>query len=196
MTTSRTSYVRDIRDVRTVTDRSRGRTTTHRALDDLRRTSAVHIWSWHTGDAPAPADLLLLDEPELRRARGLRDPWDAAAFVRTRAGAGRALAGLLDVPPQDITLGNRACPTCGCREHGPPALLNPAPLSSLAVSLARTDGYGMFAVCADTSVGVDVEAIRPVAVDRIADLCLTAHEHEHVLAVPDGPVRALRHLRC
>ncbi|WP_328718500.1 4'-phosphopantetheinyl transferase superfamily protein [Streptomyces sp. NBC_00247] len=171
-----------------------GRRSAAEVLEELRRTGDIHVWGRRTGGTPDADDLALLDEAELRRVRDHHLPRDGAAFGRTRAFARRALGGLLDVRAQDISLGNRPCPACGAPRHGPPLLLRPP--YPLAVSLSRTEGYGMLAVCADTSVGIDVEALRPVDAEGLADVVLTARERAHVLGVPDGPARAQRHLRC
>ncbi|MEU1087768.1 4'-phosphopantetheinyl transferase superfamily protein [Streptomyces sp. NPDC005892] len=171
-----------------------GRLSALGVLGELRRTGDIHVWGWRTGSAPDADDLDLLDEGELRRVREYHHPRDAAAFARTRANARRALGGLLDVPARDVSLGNRPCPSCGARQHGPPVLLRPP--YPLAVSLSRTEGYGMLAVSADTSVGIDVEALRPVDAEGLADVVLTGRERAHVLGVPEGPVRAQRHFSC
>ncbi|MFB7560090.1 4'-phosphopantetheinyl transferase family protein [Streptomyces brevispora] len=164
--------------------------------DALGRSGDVHVWGWRTGSAPDAEDLALLDEAELRRVYRCHHPRDAAALACTRAGARRVIGGLLGVPATDVGLGHRPCPGCGARQHGPPVLLHPPLPNPLAVSLSRTEGYGMLAVCADTAVGIDVEALRPVAVEGLADVVFTERERAHVLGVPEGPVRASWHFRC
>ncbi|MFJ2744345.1 4'-phosphopantetheinyl transferase family protein [Streptomyces sp. NPDC087440] len=156
----------------------------------------IHVWAWRTGPVPDATDLVLLDEVELGRVRRCHHPRDAAALARTRAGARRALGGLLDVPPTDIALGRRTCPACGSDRHGPPVLSRPALPDPPGVSLSRTEGCGMLAAGLGTKVGIDVEALRPVDAEGLAEVVLTERERAHVLGVPEGPVRALRHFRC
>ncbi|GAA3375602.1 4'-phosphopantetheinyl transferase superfamily protein [Streptomyces sannanensis] len=163
------------------------------AVERLRRSGDVHVWSWRLGSTLEPEDLLL-DDAELSRVRRFHDQVDAVAVARTRAGARRAVGELLDVAPQDVSLGHRPCPGCGDRGHGPPVLFRPA--LPLAVSLSRTDGCGLLALCAGDRVGIDIEAVRPVDAEGLAGVLLTEREREHVLGVPDGPDRALRHFRC
>ncbi|MFE7767629.1 4'-phosphopantetheinyl transferase family protein [Streptomyces sp. NPDC057438] len=161
-----------------------------------RRAADVHVWTWRTPGTPDPADLLLLDEDERARVHRCRHPRDAAALARTRAGARRALGGLLGTSPAEVSLGNAPCSGCGSRRHGPPLLLRPALSDPPGLSLARTEGCGVLAVCAGTSVGIDVEAVRSVDAEGLAEVVLTERERAHVLGVPEGPVRALRHFRC
>ncbi|MFE3519882.1 4'-phosphopantetheinyl transferase family protein [Streptomyces sp. NPDC059166] len=160
------------------------------------RAADIHVWGWRAGGTPATEDLLLLDDAELRRVRRFHHPRDAAALARTRAGTRRALGGLLGVPATDVTLGNRPCSGCPSRQHGPPLLLEPVVPQPPEIGMARTDGYGMLAVCAGIPVGIDVEALRSVDVEGLADVVLTERERAHVLGVPDGPVRAQRHFQC
>ncbi|MYW67599.1 4'-phosphopantetheinyl transferase superfamily protein [Streptomyces sp. SID8379] len=151
---------------------------------DLRRTGAVHIWWWRLGDAVDPADFALLDASEQARARRFHAARDAAAFTTTRAGARRAVAGLLGVAAQAVRFGRRVCPGCGDTEHGPPSVVRPP--VPLAISLSRTSGCGVLALRAGSWVGVDVEAYRPVESDALAEVVLTPSEARHILGLPAG----------
>lgn len=153
----------------------------------LRRSGQAHVWWWRLHDTADPADFALLDEAERARARRFHAARDAAAFATTRAGARRAVAGLLGVAAEAVRFGRRICPGCGDAEHGPPAVVRPP--VPLAISLSRTAGCGVLAVRAGDWVGVDVEEYRPVESEALAELVLTPNECESLFALPEGPVR-------
>ncbi|QIQ04395.1 4'-phosphopantetheinyl transferase family protein [Streptomyces liangshanensis] len=156
------------------------------AVERLRTLGEVHVWWWPLGDRTDPADHAVLDAVERGRARRFHAEADAAAFTATRAGARRAIAGLLGITPGEVGLGRRICPGCGDPEHGPPSVVRPP--VPLAVSLSRTAGIGALAVRAGDWVGVDVEALRPVD-DNLADVVLTPSERAYVMGRPRGPER-------
>lgn len=74
--------------------------------DALGARGEAHVWWWRTPENTDPADLPLLDTEEFRRALSLPAERDAAAFVRSRAAARRALAGLFGLDPREIALGH------------------------------------------------------------------------------------------
>lgn len=78
--------------------------------DALGARGEAHVWWWRTPEHTDPADLPLLDTEEFRRALSLPAERDAAAFVRSRAAARRALAGLFGLGPGDIALGGAPVP--------------------------------------------------------------------------------------
>ncbi|MFB6814012.1 4'-phosphopantetheinyl transferase family protein [Streptomyces sp. NPDC056347] len=148
---------------------------------------AAHVWWWRPPQLVVPEDLELLGTDEFQRALGLLAERDAAAFVHTRAGARRALAGLLPVAPRTIELGRRPCPGCGDFGHGPPVISHPP--VPWAISLSRTAGCGVFALGDGHAIGVDVEAVRPMRQASLYDSVLTRNERAHLAALPPGPAR-------
>ncbi|MEU1003531.1 4'-phosphopantetheinyl transferase family protein [Streptomyces tibetensis] len=157
------------------------------AVDRIIARGEAHVWWWRCPERVDPADLALLGTEEFRRALGMLAERDAAEFVRTRAGARRALGELLGISPATARLGHRRCPGCGADDHGPPLLVHP-PLP-LAISLSRTAGWGVFVVGAGLAVGVDAEALRPVRETLFAGSVLTAAERRHLDAMAPGPAR-------
>ncbi|UQX03502.1 4'-phosphopantetheinyl transferase superfamily protein [Streptomyces sp. RerS4] len=157
------------------------------AADALGARGEAHVWSWRTPERTDPDDLPLLDTEEFRRALSLPAERDAAAFVRSRAAARRALAGLFGLDPREIALGRRDCPGCGDGSHGPPKLV--VPPARLALSLSRTAGCGVFAIGAGASIGVDAEALRPVRTGATSDPDLTPAERDHLRELAPGPER-------
>ncbi|MFE6406660.1 4'-phosphopantetheinyl transferase family protein [Streptomyces sp. NPDC057837] len=157
------------------------------AVDRIIARGEAHVWWWRCPERVDPADLALLGTDEFRRALGMLAERDAAEFVRTRAGARRALGELLGIPPATARLGHRRCPGCGADDHGPPLLVRPA--LPLAISLSRTAGWGVFAVGAGLAIGVDAEALRPVRETLFAGSVLTAAERRRLDAMTPGPDR-------
>jgi 4'-phosphopantetheinyl transferase len=148
---------------------------------------AAHVWWWRPPTRIIPADLALLTTEEFRRALSMLAERDAAAFVHTRAGARRALAGLLGIAPESVELGRHQCPGCGDFGHGPPRI--EAPDVPLAISLSRTADCGVFAVGPGTTIGVDVEAVRPVRQAPLSDSVLTDNESAYLGSLAPGPAR-------
>lgn len=157
------------------------------AADRIIARGEAHVWWWRCPERVDPADLALLGTEEFRRALGMLAERDAAEFVRTRAGARRALGELLDISPATALLGHRRCPGCGADDHGPPLLVRPG--LPLAISLSRTAGWGVFVVGAGLGIGVDAEALRPVRESLYAGSVLTAAERRHLDAMSPGPAR-------
>ncbi|MFE5945085.1 4'-phosphopantetheinyl transferase family protein [Streptomyces sp. NPDC056480] len=153
----------------------------------LRAGRETHVWWWTSPECTDPDDLPLLDTEEFRRALSMPAERDAAAFVRSRAVVRRALAGLFGLDPRDLVLGTRGRPGREGTGHGPPQLVVPA--LPLVLSISRTDGHGLFALGAGTSIGVDAEALRPVAGRPITDADLTDAERRHLRGLPAGPER-------
>ncbi|MCX5193826.1 4'-phosphopantetheinyl transferase superfamily protein [Streptomyces sp. NBC_00249] len=155
--------------------------------DALGARGEAHVWWWRTPEHTDPADLPLLDTEEFRRALSLPAERDAAAFVRSRAAARRALAGLFGIEPREIALGRRNCPGCGDGSHGPPKLVVPS--LRVALSMSRTAGCGIFAVGAGSAIGVDAESLRPVRGSATTDADLTAAEQRYLGELAPGPER-------
>jgi 4'-phosphopantetheinyl transferase len=91
----------------------------------------------------------LLNEEEMQRARQLRVPEKAKAFVAARARLRQILAGYLDLDPQ--TLGF----TYGA--SGKPALVGLADPPSF--NLAHSGEWGLCAVASQGEVGIDIERL-------------------------------------
>lgn len=136
----------------------------------------ISLWSL---DRPAP------DTARLRRVLSAEEQARADRFVRasdrdrwtvSRAGLRLLLGWKLGVAPGDIAFTQEV--------NGRPAL---AEAGVASFNLSHSDDVAALAISADVRVGVDVEAIRPIADDEIAWALSPAERHE--LSSVDEPTR-------
>ncbi|WP_405010107.1 4'-phosphopantetheinyl transferase family protein [Kitasatospora sp. NBC_01539] len=148
----------------------------------------VTVWTGRVADdGPAP-ETALLSGAELARMRRIRRPLAARRWASAHAALRRILAERTGSAPGSLRIGRSACPHCGSREHGPPALLDPPVPTTF--SLSRSGPHWTVAVAPGFPVGVDVERQRPVDVDAIARRALSAHESR--LVASSGPALLFR----
>jgi 4'-phosphopantetheinyl transferase len=115
----------------------------------------------------------LLDERERERRRAYLRDEDRARFTLAAALL-RVVVGLrLGVAPERVAV-DRSCPRCG-RPHGRPRVVPP-----LEVSISHSREVATVAVTTAGAVGVDVEAVRPVAYEPLLDDLCAAEERPHV----------------
>ena len=102
----------------------------------------------------------LLDEQELQRARRLRIPQKAQAFVAARARLRQILAGYLGCAPESLRFEYGAA--------GKPMLAG-VMAGTLAFNLAHSGGWGLCAVTKGVEVGVDIERVdNPLDFEKLA----------------------------
>jgi 4'-phosphopantetheinyl transferase len=109
----------------------------------------VHLWRFPLVCSNSLETLL--DEQELQRAKRLRSPDKARAFVAARARLRLILSGYLEMEPQSLHF-----------SYGPagkPALVGLA--DSPAFNLAHSGNWGVCAVVSRGEVGVDLETMNP-----------------------------------
>ncbi|MEV7416148.1 4'-phosphopantetheinyl transferase superfamily protein [Streptomyces sp. NPDC089919] len=157
----------------------------------------LDLWWWRY-DSPAPAAFAdLLDDAERRRAAAFRFPVHAARFVWARGMAKSALAAAAGVPAGRVRLVREGCPDCGGRDHGKPSAVVPGDRpGAFQFSLSHSEGHSALVLARGHPVGLDVERIRPMAVDVLAPATLSPSERAHVADQPAGPPRSLAYLRC
>lgn len=113
----------------------------------------VHVWKLQ----PEPAvDLAvysrLLSSDERDRASRFRFPHLTRNFIADHSRLRLILAAYARSKPEDLVF--------AVNEYGKPELANPG--GSLRFNLSHTEGLSLVAVCRDSPVGVDVEAVRPM----------------------------------
>lgn len=117
-----------------------------------------------------------LTEDERRRAGGLTWERDRRRFIATRGQLRHLLASKLGIPPSDVEL-----------EYGPqgkPRLSRRMPVRELRFGVTRSEDTAVIALSNTREVGVDIEAVRPVAeADDIAALCFSVPEYESYRAL-------------
>ncbi|MEE1612178.1 4'-phosphopantetheinyl transferase family protein [Microvirga sp. CF3016] len=117
-----------------------------------------------------------LSEDERRRAEGLVWERDRRRYVVTRSRLRHLLASRLGIPPSDIEL-----------KYGPqgkPRLSPRMSVRDLHFGVSRSDDLAVIAFSRAGEVGIDIEAVRPLAeADDIASLCFTKPEYESYCAL-------------
>lgn len=122
------------------------------------------IYLWRTALAAVPDRPETLSSDERERADRFHFERDRIAFRAGRAWLRAVLAGYLGVPPAAIRF--------GYGPHGKPHL---ADRPDLRFNLAHSGGWAALAVATGREVGIDVEAIRPIA-ERVERVVFTPAE--------------------
>jgi 4'-phosphopantetheinyl transferase len=139
----------------------------------------VHVW-WARLDDPAwrrPALAVTLDAGERQRAADLVGERDRRRYIAASGILRQVLGACLGRPPGELRLRRSAL--------GKPELAGQPGTGALRFSLSRSGGLALVAVARDRRVGVDVEAVRPLAEPgAIARLALDPHAAAAVLALP------------
>lgn len=129
----------------------------------------VHLWTWRLD--PSGPDLAasepLLDADERARAERFQFARDRTRFVAGRAGLRTTLARYLATPAQAVAF--RYGP------FGKPSLAD-ATGFDLRFNLAHSGEIALLAIATGFEVGVDVERVRDLDVDRLAAQTLSAAE--------------------
>lgn len=127
----------------------------------------IGLWFWPlTGD---PAGLLpLLSEDERRRAGRFVRPMDAAAFTLARSKLRQILGQSLGQRPESLRFSYSA--------YGKPSLTDHPEID---FSLSHSGGFAALAIARDLSLGLDIEAPRPVE-PEIADYYFALEEREEL----------------
>ena len=137
----------------------------------------VRVWSIAVDEhrPPAEADVALLDAAECARAVRFHFAEDRALYVAAHAAMRRVLAGYAGVPPERLVFATEP--------DGKPFLHTPR-VPALSFNLSHTRGYALLGVANGRPVGVDVEAMRPLDDDPLAEAVMTAAELAEWRALP------------
>jgi 4'-phosphopantetheinyl transferase len=130
--------------------------------------------------------LMLLDQPELERARAMM-PLPRQDFLAARIAQRRFAAELLQVRAKDLSA-RYACPRCGSGRgitHGRPGYILAGAPAPLLLSLSRASGWTLLAAVTAPApgqrLGVDVEDPQRLDFDGFDSVALT-HRERHALA--------------
>jgi 4'-phosphopantetheinyl transferase len=144
-------------------------------------TGAV-VWLDDLPDEPRPDDLALLDGKERARADRFLRAASRAQFVGAHAALRRRLGALLGADPRSLRFAPSPCVHCG-GPHGKPVLAgNHA--GELHFSLSHADA-AVAVAAADAAVGVDLEAVRPLAAGDLAARFFADDERRLVAGAAD-----------
>ncbi|MGW1500965.1 4'-phosphopantetheinyl transferase family protein [Streptomyces mirabilis] len=142
---------------------------------------------------PAPDALAVLTLEEQARAFRFRQPDRGAAYAVAHATARRCLAAQLRSSPELIRFGRLPCPGCERPGHGRPTI--DWPRTSWESSLSRSGPHWLFAATDGARIGVDIERLRPVDLDRLGSAVLSETEREY-LAGLEPALRQRAFMRC
>lgn len=138
---------------------------------------AVHLWRWRLD--LSPTDLAtawaVLDGDERARADRFRSPLGRTRFVAARAGLRRRLGRLLEVSPDAVRF-----------RYGPfgKPELDGGNVADLRFNLSHSGDLAVLAAASGFELGADVERLRPVEADRLADRTFSAAEAARIGALP------------
>ena len=137
---------------------------------------ALDLWLLDLDNAP-DAVTSVLDGKERQRAAAFVNQLDAARFAAARGYLRTLLAASLDCRPQDIEF------VYG--EWGKPSLA-PICARSIAFNLAHSRSKALVAITQAESVGVDIEAVRPIEDWRdLAERTFVPAERRRLFALPE-----------
>ncbi|MCL4395570.1 MAG: 4'-phosphopantetheinyl transferase superfamily protein [Chloroflexi bacterium] len=123
-------------------------------------TRAIHVWraALDEADSPGPGIVRLLSTAERGRARGYRFEIDRRRFVHSHAILRLIVGMYLGAPPDALSFGRGA--------GGKPRLVGRNAASGLRFNMSHSRGLGLYAFSCDREIGIDVEHVDPVPVDR------------------------------
>ena len=144
------------------------------------RSGEVDVWAF---DVACPAEELsayeaILAPDERTRAGRFHFERDRSRFIRVRGGLRTLLGGYLGAGSADIAFeyGVHGKPALAAR-HGSPLKFN----------VSHSDGVALVAISHGVEVGIDVEAIRPMAdANQIAARFFSSRETAELRALPPG----------
>jgi 4'-phosphopantetheinyl transferase len=142
------------------------------------RSGEVDVWAF---DVVCPAEELseheaILAPDERARADRFHFERDRNRFIRVRVGLRTLLGGYLGISPADMAFEYGI--------HGKPALAG-GHASPLKFNVSHSDGVALVAISHGVEVGIDVEAIRPMAdANQIAARFFSPRETAELRGLP------------
>jgi 4'-phosphopantetheinyl transferase len=129
----------------------------------------IHIWTISQRPRTSSDYAPLLSKDELNRASGMRSPQLFDRFIADHGALRLLLSAYLDTDPRKLPI--------VANNYGKPAL--DIPHCRLRFNMSHSGELTMIALCLDSEIGVDVEAMRPIAEwEEIAASHFSHHESE------------------
>lgn len=153
------------------------------------RPVGAEVWVDDLPDEPRPGDLALLDGDERARADRFVRAVSRAQFVGAHAALRRRLGDLLGADPRSLRFAPSPCVRCG-GPHGKPVLAGGL-AGRLHFSLSHS-GRAVAVAAAHEPVGVDLEAVRPLAAEDLAARFFGDDERRLVAGAADPPAAFVR----
>jgi 4'-phosphopantetheinyl transferase len=150
----------------------------HMATQDGTEFATVDLAFWNNADFIAEASTLqrLLNAEERARARRQHDPQKGLFWSISRARLRQHLAERTHVPPDMLEFDVNA--------YGKLSIAN-AVGAPLAFSISHSESYSLLATCSTVSIGVDLEAVKPLQMEEMA-WPLSPRERVDLLKVTAG----------
>jgi 4'-phosphopantetheinyl transferase len=142
------------------------------------RSHEIHVWKLGPEpDANRTRYFSLLSREEQDKAQRFRFEHLTHSYVLDHGRLRQILAAYTHVAAEDLVF--------AASEYGKPRLATPA--DGLRFNLAHTNGLALIALCLDSEIGVDVEAVRPMEDWRdIAQSHFSPREHDALLRTPES----------
>ena len=138
----------------------------------------VHVWQANLG---LSADQIqsfsqLLSADEWQRAERFHFDRDRKYFIAGRSILRTILSRYLATPPSQIQF---------CYgDHGKPALAETGEEQSLCFNLSHSAGLALYAVTRDRQIGVDIERVRMVEAEQLAQRFFSPREYTVITSLP------------
>jgi len=146
----------------------------------------IHVWTVRRLPGSSSDYLPLLSKEEFDRASVMRSPELFHRFVADHGTLRLLLSAYLEADPQTLPL--------VVDHYGKPALN--IPRCRLRFNMSHSGKLTMIALCLDSEIGIDVEAIRPIVEwEDIAATHFSSHERESLQA-EDPKGRESAFFRC
>jgi 4'-phosphopantetheinyl transferase len=141
-------------------------------------TDEVHIWS---ASLDVPDDRIrnlwaILSPDEVERAERLRTEKNRKRFVVARGILREILAKILDIPPSSVRFETSI--------HGKPALATEHSTAGIQFNLSHSHDLALYAVTRSRRVGIDLEYVRDIDADVIAQHFFSREECANLRRIP------------
>jgi 4'-phosphopantetheinyl transferase len=146
----------------------------------------IHLWTISKGTRTVSDYVPLLSRHELNRASGMRSQQLFDRFVADHGALRLLLSAYLETDPRTLQI--------DVNKYGKPHI--DIPHCRLRFNMSHSGEITMIAVCLDAEVGVDVEAVRPIAEwEEIAASHFSSQENESLRA-EGSRTRVYAFFRC
>jgi 4'-phosphopantetheinyl transferase len=146
----------------------------------------IHIWTISQRPQTSSDYAPLLSKDELNRAAGMRSPQLFDRFIADHGALRLLLSAYLDTDPRNLPI--------IANNYGKPAL--DIPHCRLRFNMSHSGELTLIALCLDSEIGVDVEAMRPIAEWEEIAASHFSHQENESLRDEEPKARINAFFRC